>query len=198
MSEETSQHRDKTEARDEILVAALKLFAEKGYFNTSLSDIGEQTGISTGAIYHQFKNKQAIAGALYKDVISSLNNSIDDIRRRSNTPVEQLRAIVDFMFSLAEQAPEVMRFLLSSRHTEFLPEEKPLSGAVPYDKIRKILLAGMQTGDLRRMDPMLAYACFFGVIDKAILLMLDGMFGKEIENIQAEAWTAAWHAISMH
>ncbi|MFI3218648.1 MAG: TetR family transcriptional regulator, partial [Methylococcales bacterium] len=55
MDQEKDTH-TKTETQDEILLAALKLFAEKGYFNTSLSDIAEASGIKTAsAIYHHFK-----------------------------------------------------------------------------------------------------------------------------------------------
>lgn len=196
MSEESLQHQDKTEVRDEILIAALKLFTEKGYFNTSLADIGKQTGVTTGVIYHQFKNKQAIASSLYADVISSLNSSVDDIRRRNQSPLQQLREVVDLMFTLAEQGPEVMRFLLRLQHHEFLPEQRPLCAAAPFDKIRKILRAGMQSGDFRRMDPMLAYACFFGVIEKAITLKLDGMFNDKSHSVLSEAWSAAWNVIA--
>lgn len=39
--------KDKEQLRDDILVAALKLFAEKGYFNTSLTDIAELSGVKT-------------------------------------------------------------------------------------------------------------------------------------------------------
>ena len=55
MDQEKETH--KTDTQDAILLAALKLFAEKGYFNTSLTDIAEAAGIKTaGAIYQHFKH----------------------------------------------------------------------------------------------------------------------------------------------
>ena len=49
---------DKNETQDKILLAALKLFAQKGFFNTSLTDIAKQAGLkNTSAVYPQFKNK---------------------------------------------------------------------------------------------------------------------------------------------
>jgi AcrR family transcriptional regulator len=48
--------KDKEELHNDILVAALKLFTEKGYFNTSLTDIAEISGVKTSAgIYKHFK-----------------------------------------------------------------------------------------------------------------------------------------------
>ena len=127
MEQEKEEIQAKAETPDEILLAALKLFAEKGFFNTSLTEIAETAGMkSSSAVYHHFKNKQAIATQLYANILDSLNISIDNIRRRNQKSSEQLRGIVDLLFKLTDDAPDVMRFLLILKLDEFLPEEKPI------------------------------------------------------------------------
>src|SRR5665811_2112422 len=110
MDQEKEIIQSKADTQDEILLAALKLFAEKGYFNTSLTDIAEAAGIkNTSVIYHHFKNKQMIAGHIYTNIFDSLNISIDDIRRKNQKTSEQLRGIVDLFFKLTDDAPDVMQ-----------------------------------------------------------------------------------------
>ena len=112
MDKETKKEQEKEKARDDILRAALKLFTEKGYFNTSLADIAEASGAKTAAgIYKHFKNKQEIASALYEWIVNSLSISIDDIRRHNRKSSDQLREIVDLFFRLTDDAPEIMRFI---------------------------------------------------------------------------------------
>ena len=128
MDTEKEKDQKKSEIQDEILLAALKLFTDKGYFNTSLNEIKEEAGIkTTSTIYQHFKNKQAIAKELYGYILNSLSCSIDEIRRKNKKSSDQLREIVNLMFSLTEEAPEIMQFLLIKNHVEFLPDEKPIS-----------------------------------------------------------------------
>ncbi|MGZ5030275.1 MAG: TetR/AcrR family transcriptional regulator, partial [Methylobacter sp.] len=123
MDQEIENIQIKSDVQDEILLAALKLFVEKGYFNTSIIDIKDAVGLKTaGAIYQHFKTKQMIASQLYANILSSLNVSIDDIKRKNEKPSEQLRGIVDLLFKLTDEAPDVMRFLLILNINEFLPE----------------------------------------------------------------------------
>jgi AcrR family transcriptional regulator len=125
----------KTITQDEILLASLKLFSEKGYFNTSLTDIKDAVGIkTTSGIYQHFKNKQAIAEQLFDNILDSLSISIDDIRRRNRKSSEQLREIVDLLFKLTDQAPEVIQFLLVVNKKEILPESQSLLETTPFNK----------------------------------------------------------------
>ncbi|MEY4210829.1 MAG: hypothetical protein RLZ92_1210, partial [Pseudomonadota bacterium] len=95
----------KTVTQDQVLQAALKLFAQKGYFNTSLPEIKDAAGINTANGLNQFfKTKQAIAQALREHILDSLSISIDDIRRRNRKASEQLREIVDLLFKLTDDA----------------------------------------------------------------------------------------------
>lgn len=197
MDQEKETIQLKSETHDEILLAALKLFAEKGYFNTSLIDIKDAVGIkTTSGIYQHFHNKQMIASALYAKIIDSLSVSIDDIRRRNKKASEQLREIVDLLFRLTTDAPDVMRFLLILHLYEFLPEEKPLLQSAPYQKIIKIIHSGIQAGEIRNIDPLLAHAYFFGIIEATLRMVLSGALDKKADYYQAQIWLAAWNSIA--
>lgn len=187
----------KSEIADVILLAALKLFAEKGYFNTSLTDIAHAAGIkTTSVIYQHFHNKQAIASRLYDNILDSLNISIDDIRRRTQKSSEQLHGIVDLLFKLTDDAPYIMQFLLTLKTNEFLPARKPLIETPAYGKIIKIIQSGIRAGEIRNIDPMLAYGYFFGIINNTLSMALTGSLDKNASAYQSQTWLIAWNVIA--
>ncbi|MCK5889243.1 MAG: TetR/AcrR family transcriptional regulator, partial [Methylococcales bacterium] len=170
----------KTVTQDEILLVSLKLFSEKGYFNTSLTDIKDAVGIkTTSGIYQHFKNKQAIANELFDNILDSLSVSIDDIRRRNRKASEQLREIVDLLFKLTDDAPEVVQFLLVSNRNEILPEGKLLVDTVPFNKIRRVIQNGIKEGEIRAIDSLMAYNYFFSIILQTLTLVLSGVLPKK-------------------
>ncbi len=197
MDQEIEETQEKTDVQDQILIAALQLFAEKGYFNTSLIDIKEAAGLeTTGTIYQHFKTKHRVAAQLYANILDSLSVSIDDIRHTNEKSSEQLRGIVDLLFKLTDDAPDVLRFLLILNVKEFLPEARPLHQSVPFKKIINIIEVGIKEGEIRNISPQLGYAEFFGIIDNTLRLLLTGFFDKKADFYQAQAWLAAWNAIA--
>ena len=58
------------ERRESILEAALGCFLEKGYIATTINDIREASGATTGSIYHFFDGKGALAMALLEDAVA--------------------------------------------------------------------------------------------------------------------------------
>jgi AcrR family transcriptional regulator len=196
MDQEIEDIQTQSEVQDEILLAALKLFVEKGYFNTSLIDIKDAAGIKTTAtIYQHFKTKQMIAAQLHANILDSLNVSIDDIKRKNEKPSEQLRGIVDLLFKLTDEAPDVMQFLLIVNVNEFLPGAKPRHESTPFIKIIRIIEAGVKAGELRNITPQLGYAEFFGIIENILKLVLTGFFDRKADFYQSQAWLAAWNTI---
>lgn len=186
----------KTVTQDQVLQAALKLFAQKGYFNTSLPEIKDAAGINTANGLNQFfKTKQAIAQALREHILDSLSISIDDIRRRNRKASEQLREIVDLLFKLTDDAPEVIQFLLFMRSEEFLPEAPPLLDTPAFTKIKRIMQNGIKEGEIRSIDHVLAFTYFFGVIQFTLCMVLNKGLPKNADSYQSQAWLAAWSSI---
>jgi len=187
----------RTDETDDILLAALKLFAEQGYFNTSLTDIAKAAGLTTvSSIYQSFNNKQAIAIKLNDMIFDSLNVSIDDIRRRNQKASEQLRSFVNLLFKLTDEAPNIMRFLLVMQTNEFIPQQKPLLETPAFTKVVKIMQAGIRAGEIRNIDPLLATGFFLGVINNTLRMVLSGELEKNADAYQPQAWLAAWNLIA--
>lgn len=196
MEQELESTPNKPLNQDQILQAALKLFAQKGYFNTSLTDIKNAVGLkTTSGVYQFFKTKQAIAETLRENILDSLSISIDDIRRRNRKASEQLREIVDLLFKLADDAPEIIQFLLLVRAEDFLPESTPLLETPAFNKIKRIIQNGIKEGEIKPIDPMMAYCYFFGIINQTLILALQGALPKAADSYQSQAWLAAWGCI---
>ena len=187
---------NKTLSQDEVLQASLKLFAQKGYFNTSLTDIKDAVGLkTTSGIYQFFKTKQAIAQTLRENILDSLSISIDDIRRRNRKSSEQLREIVDLLFKLTDDAPEIIQFLLFVKTEDFLSDSTDLLDTPAFNKIKRIVQNGIKEGEIRSIDPMLAYCYFFGIINQTLAMVLNGSLPKSANSYQSQAWLAAWGCI---
>ena len=179
--------------RDEILRAALSLFVAKGYFNTSLTEIAHAAKLSqTQEIYLYFDCKQELATELYNSILDSLSVSIDEIRRRYKKSAEQLHSLVDLLFKLAEEAPDVLRFLFEISANEFLPPNtKPYLQTPAVNKMLKMIQLGINSGEIRSLAPMLIYTYFFGIINMTLQMILNGTLDKKSELYQSQSWLQA-------
>lgn len=196
MDQEIEDIQTQSKVQDEILRVALKLFVEKGYFSASLIDIKEAAGIqSIEVIYKHFNTKQMIAEQLYANILDSLSSSIDDIKTNNESSAEQLRSIVDLLFKLTDEVPDVMRFLLLLKVNEFLPNTPPLHESAAFIKIISIIENGIKAEEIRVMTPQLGYAHFFGIIDNTLRLVLTGFFDRKADFYQSQTWLAAWNTI---
>ena len=68
------------DTRQEILDAALVLFADQGYDKTSLREIAEQVGVTKAALYYHFPSKEEILVALFEPVATMQDQLLEDLR----------------------------------------------------------------------------------------------------------------------
>jgi AcrR family transcriptional regulator len=90
--------------KEEIIRAAMKLFAQKGYHATSMQEIAEQSGMAKGSIYNYFKSKEEIAISIFRYHYDVLFQKISDIARD-----ETLSAREKFEKQLSIQIEEFYR-----------------------------------------------------------------------------------------
>ncbi len=79
-----------------IIQKVAPIFNKNGYYGTSMSAITTATGLTKGAVYGNFKNKEDLAFAAFK---FNVNRVVDQIKQHLSviaSPIEQLRALVGF------------------------------------------------------------------------------------------------------
>lgn len=82
--------------RAEIMDAAMLLFMEKGYTNTTTQDIVDKVNISRGLLYYHFKNKEDILYCLVERYSEKLLREIHVIINDDDkTAIEKIRAFID-------------------------------------------------------------------------------------------------------
>ncbi|MDY8138242.1 TetR/AcrR family transcriptional regulator [Aquimarina sp. 2201CG5-10] len=79
-----------------IIQTVAPIFNKNGYAATSLSDITKATGLTKGAIYGNFKNKEELAIASFTMTVKKMLRRITDHQSLSNSPLEKLFLVTDF------------------------------------------------------------------------------------------------------
>ncbi len=178
-----------------IFETALKLFTEKGYFNTSVHDIQKEANVSIGSIYHYFKNKEAIATAIYCNLLNEMEANMVEIKNTRQTLRERGRAVIEYLFQLAENSPNAMHYLLYATHKEFMPEEKTICASPAFEIIRDMVREGIEKKEIRSMDQVVASASLIGGALRLIRLNLDCFLEHPLSHYVEELWECTWASL---
>lgn len=184
------------DAPQQVLSAALTLFTQKGFFNTSVQDIGRAAGVSIGSIYHYFDDKQGIATALYEDLMRKLTEAIGKIIEKETSAHNRCKAIVTMLFETTESSRETMEFMLYAKHREFIPDQKPVCSSKPFEMMRSVVEEGMRRGEIIRMTPIVAATSVFGGPIRLITARIDGVLERPLPEYLDETWQCAWRAVA--
>jgi AcrR family transcriptional regulator len=192
---EKSNRRPK-DIRSLVLETALDLFSTRGYFSTSVHHIQKQAGVSIGSIYHHFTNQEAIAKALYDELVGLMGQAMTDIMISEESTEQRLKAVCAYLFELTETSPQIMQYILYARHREFMPEEMPICSSRPFTVIQEMVREGIEKGAVKQMDLIVASASLMGGAIRLIHLRLDGILEKPLPFYLDEIWECAWKSVT--
>jgi AcrR family transcriptional regulator len=102
--------------RERIVQTARRLFTASGYEGTSTETMLQESGVSRGALYHHFENKQALFAAVLEAVEADIAKSTARAAANLEDPVAALRAAFDAFLGLACD-PEVRQIVLIDAHS---------------------------------------------------------------------------------
>lgn len=124
--------KDAEDRKNQILDAADKLFAVKGFDGTSTSDILEDVGIARGTLYHHFKSKEDIMDALIDRYSDRLLSDALEVAKNKDIPV--LDRIVQVVMSMN---------LSGGSSEEIMDHIHRPQNALMHQKIERVIIQGV-------------------------------------------------------
>jgi len=180
---------------ERVVDVARKLFVKPGFHNVSIPDIVKASGVSTGAIYHHFSNKETLARHIHDKTLADFNEMLQSRLTGTSTTYEKLRAFAQLTLDIAENDPILMQYMLFVRHDEFITGHQPICYSEPFVWIQETIASGIANGELQKGDRLLTAAAFTGVLTRVIEIRLTGVLQKSLQENSEEVIAAAWRAI---
>lgn len=116
----TRRSQAKSDRRSQLITAAERLVAERGYLAVRLEDIGAAVGVSGPAIYRHFPNKEALLVELLVGISTRLLAGAREVIAQTDDPAEALDGLVDFHLDFAFGESDLIR--IQDRDLGHLPD----------------------------------------------------------------------------
>ena len=176
-----SNQKIRDERRDQILHAALKVFAYKGLKAAKITDIATQASISQGLIHHYFISKEVVFTAVVERAMTGALAAFDDMAGSESDPWERLTLITGRMLQGLVIHPEYMLVLTQSLVNQDTPPEvgKLLAslGQQVNSHLVRLIEAGQAAGEVAQGNPQELAMIFFAAIQGlAITQFTQAMF----------------------
>ncbi|MEK7372996.1 MAG: TetR/AcrR family transcriptional regulator [candidate division NC10 bacterium] len=167
----------------QIIDAAVRVFARKGYYNARVSDIAKEAGIAAGTIYLYFRTKDDILVTLFREKMTEFVGTVRKAIADEPDAVAKLRRLIHLHFELLEGRPELAEVV----QVEQRQGQKFFRGASAHEissyfaLIGSVLEEGVAEGRLRPTLPVkIATKTLFGAMDQMATSWVLGKRGYQL------------------
>jgi len=174
------------ERRRQILDAAVRAFAKKGYHASRVSDIAEEAGVAYGLVYHYFESKDAVLESIFREMWGMMVAAINAVEQLDESPREQLRKACAIVLRTWRDYPDVVRVLVRevARSGEQLQREVE-EIAHAFAALQRIVERGQEQKVFRDdLPPRLAAWIIYGALEEILTGWVMGRLPGEIEDIK--------------
>lgn len=166
-----------------LLNAAIRLFIQQGIANTTLNDIAQEAGMTRGALYWHFDNKDAVIKALWKRNADALHDNFQKelIHLDSNDPASHFRHILYGVIQQVVEEPEIGQAIRIIMHNvEFTDEETELQCYLR--KKREVLYSAMENAfETLKEQGCLSSSLSPKLLSQAVMSYLYGLTHSQLD-----------------
>jgi AcrR family transcriptional regulator len=148
---------------DDVMSAAVELFATQGYANTSVQQVVAAAGVTKGAMYHYFESKDDLLFGIYETLLSLQKARLDEIIARGGPTDDVLTAVcVDVVQTSIDHLPEGTVFF-RSMHMLSAPRQQEVTRRrrAYHDEFAELIERGRSEGIYRTDIPVAMLVAHF-------------------------------------
>ncbi len=152
-----------------ILQAAIKVFSDKGFYNSRVSEIAKEADVADGTIYLYFKNKDDILISLFEEEFGKFVRNMQAELGKEKDPLQKIKRFAIIHLSIVTQHPHLGEVMgVEVRQSAKFMKEYVNKPFIEYlNIIRSVVIEGQEKGFLRKdLTPGVMKRAFFGALDE--------------------------------
>ncbi len=160
------KHNDKYQ---KIIAAATRVFAQKGFYQSKISEIAKEAGVADGTIYIYFENKDDILISLFEEQMQAVLDNMKAHLAGQTDPAKKLEEFAWTHLSLIQKNKDMAEIIqVELRQSDkFMKEYKNEKFLEYLNIIEDIIIEGQERGVFRKgVMPTVAKRAFFGALDE--------------------------------
>ena len=170
-----AREKERQDKRARILDAAVKVFAERGFFTATVAEIAREAGVADGTIYLYFKGKDDLLLRLFDEKMTALLAESKQALSLEKDAPARLRRFIEHHFELVERNPDLASVLIVElrQSAQFLKAADRAKLAAYIDLIAQTVKDGQDRGEiLGTVSPATVKRAIFGALDELALAWL--------------------------
>lgn len=157
--------------RAEILEQAVKIFAAKGFHNTTMAEIARASGFAVGSIYLLFDSKEQLYTEMLTEKLNMMYSGIRKLVAKELDIVRKIEMMAISQFHFVEKNAEFCSIFIRGDHLSLsggsieLRKRMMTDYAAHISFVEAVMSEGIRTGILKGMDPCMMAAALAGIIN---------------------------------
>jgi AcrR family transcriptional regulator len=171
--------------RGELLNAAVRVFARKGFHASRVGDIAEEAGVAHGLLYHYFRSKDEVLETIFREAWERLANETDRIESSGVPLREQLRRFARIYLGSWLITPELIAVLVReiARSPTVGSRIDEVRGV--FHSLQRMVSAAQERGEVRSdCDPQLAAWAVYGALEEILTGWVLGQLPGEDDDVE--------------
>ncbi|MFA9240256.1 MAG: TetR/AcrR family transcriptional regulator [Candidatus Paceibacteria bacterium] len=170
--------------KNNIIENALKLFSQKGFYNTTIPDIANAMKMSVGNMYNYFSSKEELAKFAIKYSTNILATELREVNNMDVTSKEKIYIFVRKYLENVQKSPEIieyfLRVYLSNREVFKQGCEGFLCVGEFVTEVMILLDVGAQKKEFREQDFFPAFGMLMGCLGGFAFLSGENVLDKDL------------------
>ncbi|MGV8124397.1 MAG: TetR/AcrR family transcriptional regulator [Candidatus Xenobiia bacterium LiM19] len=179
--------RDAQKAQEKILKAAQQLFAERGFWGTSVQDIADRAQVNKAMLFYYFKSKENLYFTLLERILEGVIATTKKHIETHTAPGEKLKALFDLYGELATKPQHFDLFKILFQDImgpcdRVKDSIKSHIGQI-NSLVEDVIAQGISTGEFRDADPHLTALSIMGIMyvfARHRIMIGDTFAGKDV------------------
>jgi AcrR family transcriptional regulator len=170
--------------RRQILAAAVKVFADKGFHASRVGDIAEEAGIAYGLVYHYYESKEDLLETIFRTTWAEMLARVREVEEAGVLAAEAVRQVTALLLRTWRRDPDLVRVLVRevTRNQHVQQEIEEITQAM--EALERIIRRGQESGEFRsELDSRLSAVVFYGALEEVLSSWVLGQLPDRDEDI---------------